>query len=209
MKSLILCVFLLSSSALFAQDRTRLLRSIRDLSYTIEQETYSTQASDRALSETLALLQRGLDKLTNGTGRDVFVECRAFAFPILDRTLPANDALNEAIKLCRPVEALEEMKFLFEKYDRTLPARDAITRATRVADARLVDKLELLRFAFEKYDRTWPATDAADRAVRGVSSIPVTRSPGRVLSCFQSSFPIYDRTLPSSDAMDETIKACR
>ncbi len=209
MKALIVITTLLSSSYLFAQTRTSLLRSIRDVSYQVEQESYNTQASERELRETLTLLRRGLDKLTNGGGGDTFQECRIFVFPILDRVLPANDALNETLKLCRPVVAIEEMKFLFEKYDRTLPARDAITRATRVATEDLLDKLQLLEFAFEKYDRTLPSKDAADRAVRGVSSITLTRSPGRILGCFQSSFPIYDRTLPSADAMDETINACK
>lgn len=209
MKSLIITLSLLASSALMAQGRGQVLRNIRDLSYQIENESYNTQAGVRELQEARSFLQRALDKLTNQGGGDAFLECRTFAFPILDRTLPANDALNEAIKLCRSVQAVEEMKYLFEKYDRTLPARDAITRATRVATEKLVGKLELLRFAYEKYDRMLSSRDAADKAVQGVSSIAISRSPSRVLSCFQSSFPIYDRTLPAADAMDETIKACR
>lgn len=209
MKSLILILSLLTSSALMAQGRGQILRSIRDLSYQIESETYNTQAGDRELQEARTFLQKALDKLTNLGGGDTFLECRTYVFPILDKTMPANDALNEAIKLCRQVQAIEEMKFLYEKYDRTLPARDAITRATRVATDILVGKIELLRFAYDKYDRMLSSRDAADRAVQGVSSIAPTRSPGRVLSCFQSSYPIYDRTLPAADAMDETIKACR
>lgn len=209
MKNLIIIAGLLLSANLFAQTRGDILRSIRDLSYQVENETYNTQANQRELQEARRLMQQALDKLTDLGGGDTFLECRTFVFPILDRTMTPSDALNEAIRLCRNVEAVEEMKYLYSKYDRGLTSRDAITRAARVATGQLIGKLDLLRFAYEKYDRQLTARDAADRAVQGVSSIPYTRSPNRVLNCFQSSFPIYDRTMPAASAMDETIKACR
>ena len=202
-----LCV--LFSSQLFAQGRSQTLRDIRNLSYQIEQETYSTRGDSQTLRDVQSLMRRALNELQNGGGNGRFQECRQYAFPILDRTLPAGDAMDEAIRLCRQVEAIEEMKFLFEKYDRTLPARDALQRAANVSDFSLVDKLSLLEFAYEKYDRTLPASTAADRAVQGVAPIQNNRNPGGTLSCFKKTYPVYDRTLPSADAMDRTIQACR
>lgn len=210
MKStLLITLCTLFTSTLFAQSRSQDLREIRNLSYQIEQETYSTRGTPQTLRNVKSLLRRALNELQNGGTNPGFAECRQFAFPILDRTLPASDAMDEAIRLCRQVEALPEMKFLFEKYDRTLPASDALERAATASDFSLVDKLDLLEFAFEKYDRTLATSTAADRAVQGVSPIQNNRNPGGTLSCFKKTYPVYDRTLPSAEAMDRTIQACR
>ncbi|MCF8059011.1 MAG: hypothetical protein K9K67_06930 [Bacteriovoracaceae bacterium] len=208
LRPLIVVTFLfLGAFPLLAQDRSFTIREIRDLSLQIEQATYATRSDSPSLEEAVVYMKRALRKIQSrpGTGQ-VFTLCRDYAFPILDRTLPTADAMDEAVRMCRTVEAFPEMKFLFEKYNRTLPTQEAMERAARFADINLMNKLDVLSFAYEKYNRMLPSSNSCDRAALGVATIQNTRG---TLNCFKNTFPNYDRTLSSADAMDKTIQACR
>jgi len=206
-KLLFLITTILINVTLLAQDRSSTIREIRDLSYQIEQATYSTRGNAQSLNETAVLMRRALSNLTSRPGNgQVFTLCRDYAFPILNRTLPSGDAMDEAIRLCRTVVAFDEMKFLYTKYSRTLPSREAMEKAANFSDINLLGKLDILSFAFEKYNRVLPSSVSCDRAAKGVSIIQRTRG---TLSCFNNTFPVYNRTSSSVDAMDRTIQACQ
>lgn len=211
MKFLIAALFLASiTQNTLAQSRNQTLREIRDLAVQIENETFNTRGDQRTLNQVKTYLQRALSELQNGGGGNpTFEQCRNYVYPELDRVMSSRDALDETLRLCRTVEAYEEMVFLHTELDSVMSTRDAITQAATYADRRLFEKIDILRFAFEKYDRTLSTRDAADRSVQAVAPIQNRRGPGGTLSCFQKTFPVYDRSMSTADAMDRTAQACR
>jgi hypothetical protein len=210
MKFLIAALFLASiTQTTLAQSRNQTLREIRDLAIQIENETFNTRGDQRTLNQVKSYLQRALGELQNGGGNPTFEQCRNYVFPELDRVMSSRDALDETLRLCRTVEAYEEMVFLHTELDSVMSTRDSIAQAAAYADSSLYQKIDVLRYAFEKYDRTLSTRDAAARSVRAVGPIQVRRGPGGTLSCFQKTFPVYDRSMSTADAMDRTAQACR
>lgn len=211
MKTIFTTIILIATlqSPIFAQSRNQALREIRDLAVQIENATFNTRSDSRSLSMARSYMARALSELNGSNGNGDALKCRNYAQPILDRTMPSGDAMDEAIRICQTVLAYDEMVFMNENLDRVLSSREAITRAAQYADQNLRGKLDLLEFAYSKYNRIRSTTDAIAMSVRAISPINNNRAPGGTLSCFKKTYPLYDRTLPADEAMDRTATACQ
>jgi len=213
MQKTTLIFVLLFSTSLLAQSRDRrgqTLQEIRFAAQDIQNTTRNSQASVQDLSQALSLLRQA-DRLLQGRsgGGSVFIECREFAFPVLDRVLASSDALDEASRQCRNVSDMSIMRFIYGKLSRVLSTRESIQRSAMAADSRMLGKGQLLEFTFSKYNRTLATDRSVDRSLAGLRSVVITRTGGpSVYTCFQKTFPQYDRTLATDEAMDRTIAAC-
>lgn len=208
MKILILMA-LITSHTLFAQTRNDQLNALRNLSNTIESETYITRAPQANLAQAIQKLQEAYQLLgqTNPpTDPQTYKQCIAWSTQIYSREMSNGDALDRAQRFCPNAADMSVAQFLYDKHYRDLSSTQAMDLALTQSTYDIVGKIDLVQFAYDKHYRDMSNSPAATKARDNAAMILGNTRSG--LTCFQKYFQVYYRDNTSSIAMEKTALAC-
>jgi hypothetical protein len=184
-------------------NRSELIDGITRLSQRINDDIWSSRATDNQLQQAyqnLLLAAKLVRSRGNGGGNS---ECTEYAFSIYDRFYFSSTALENAKKLCRNVSDIQILKYSFVELERVYSDRMALENAAKYSGRDMMGKYQLLKFIFPKFDSIYTTSMALEESYK------ITRNHSAYdVECFKRYYPRFDSRNSTRRAIELTSQAC-